>query len=60
MSGYISHLASLTIIRGGGVLIIQHFSRGVSVMEMSPLGRLEAAVVEAEEPGGGGGGGGSL
>ena len=52
-----SHLACLTIIRGGGVLIIQAFPGRVSLLEMSPLRRLKAAVVEAEEPGGGGGGG---
>ena len=42
------------------MLIIQAFSRRVSLLEMSPLRRLKAAVVEAEEPGGGGGGGGCL
>ena len=43
------------------MLIIQHFSRRVSLLEMlSPLRRLKAAVVEVEEPGGGGGGGGRL
>ena len=43
------------------MFIIQALSRRVSLLEMlSPLRRLKAAVVEAEEPGGGGGGGGSL
>ena len=39
------------------MLIIKAFSRRVSLLKMSPLRRLKAAVVEAEEPGGGGGGG---
>ena len=42
------------------MLLIQAFPRGVPLLEMSPLWRLKAAVVEAEEPGGGGGGGGGL
>ena len=40
------------------MFIIQALSRRVSLLEMSPLRRLQVAVVEAEEPGGGGGGGG--
>ena len=42
------------------MIIIQAWPRRVSLLQMSPLGRLETTVVEAEEPGGGGGGGGSL
>lgn len=38
------------------MLIIKAFSRRVSLLKMSPLRRLKAAVVEVEEPGGGGGG----
>ena len=38
------------------MFIIEALSRRVSLLEMSPLRRLEAAVVEAKEPGGGGGG----
>ena len=42
------------------MLIIQALPGRVSLLEMSSLRRLQAAVVEAEKPGGGGGGGGSL